>query len=293
MNVIGRCLKLSREHARPRNWTRKSKEDGCIWISPSVPGSEDERQKPDEQRDQQERPPLAQLARLHRQPEHGRGEEIGHRGHLRQVRQDPGLLRAQGIRLRAVRQRAQRPGRRGRRERARPRRPASRLLEYHGRSAPPPLAVIPLKRSRVPAASPRRLKTAFAVKTSSLSSSSSSSRPPTTSSCSSSCSPAAKPAETEQLQSIKKELTQIKSKIDSLLGRLDKMETRQRGHAEASERKYDDDWRSPCDESASEAGEEAGDGALMDGDGEYDEEDEEEEEGARHLMENHVSDVDN
>ncbi|XP_077364743.1 RNA-binding Raly-like protein isoform X1 [Festucalex cinctus] len=169
----------------------------------------------------------------------------------------------------------------------------SRLLEYHGRSAPPPLAVIPLKRSRVPAASPRRLKTAFAVKTSSLSSSSSSSRPPTTSSCSSSCSPAAKPAETEQLQSIKKELTQIKSKIDSLLGRLDKMETRQRGHAEASERKYDDDWRSPCDESASEAGEEAGDGALMDGDGEYDEEDEEEEEGARHLMENHVSDVDN
>uniref|UniRef100_A0A3B5B101 RALY RNA binding protein like n=1 Tax=Stegastes partitus TaxID=144197 RepID=A0A3B5B101_9TELE len=97
-----------------------------------------------------------------------------------------------------------------------------RLFDYHGRVAPPPRSVIPLKRSRVLAPSSRRGKTSFPIKTSS-SSSSSSSRPPTSSSSS-----GVKPVKTDQLQTIKRELTQIKMKIDSLLGRLEKIEKQQR-----------------------------------------------------------------
>uniref|UniRef100_A0A3Q1ERV6 RALY RNA binding protein like n=1 Tax=Acanthochromis polyacanthus TaxID=80966 RepID=A0A3Q1ERV6_9TELE len=96
-----------------------------------------------------------------------------------------------------------------------------RLFDYHGRVAPPPRAVIPLKRSRVLTPSSRRGKTSFPMKTSS-SSSSSSSRPPTSSSSSG-------------LQTIKRELTQIKMKIDSLLGRLEKIEKQQR--VESGERR--------------------------------------------------------
>ncbi|XP_029313315.1 RNA-binding Raly-like protein isoform X2 [Cottoperca gobio] len=167
----------------------------------------------------------------------------------------------------------------------------NRLFDYHGRVAPPPRAVIPVKRSRVLAPSSRRGKTSLPVKTAS-SSSSSSSRPPTSSSSS-----GLKPVKTDQLQTIKRELTQIKLKIDSLLGRLEKIEKQQR--AESAQRKYEDNCDSLHEESVSEtaenSGEEAGDGALDVEAGEMTDggEDDYDDEGSHHLIENHVSDIDN
>ncbi|XP_062335863.1 RNA-binding Raly-like protein isoform X4 [Osmerus eperlanus] len=165
-----------------------------------------------------------------------------------------------------------------------------RLFDYHGRIATPPRAVIPLKRSRILAPSTRRVKTSFAVKTSS-----SSSRPPTSSSSSSSSGLKLK---SDQLQTIKRELTQIKMKIDSLLGRLEKIEKQQRAETE-TQRKYEDNCDSLNEESVSEAaensGEEAGDGALEVEAGEMTDggEDDYDDEGGHHLIENHVSDIDN
>ncbi|XP_062847237.1 RNA-binding Raly-like protein isoform X2 [Trichomycterus rosablanca] len=167
----------------------------------------------------------------------------------------------------------------------------NRLFDYHGRVAPPPRAVIPLKRSRVVVPSTRRGKTSFSIKTST----SSSSRPPSSSSSSFSSGLKLK---TDQLQTIKRELTQIKLKIDSLLGRLEKIERQQRAEAEA-QRKYEDNCDSLHEESLSEtaenSGEEAGEGALDAEAGEMSDggEDDYDEEGSADLIENHVSDIDN
>ncbi|XP_057178175.1 RNA-binding Raly-like protein isoform X2 [Triplophysa rosa] len=163
-----------------------------------------------------------------------------------------------------------------------------RLFDYHGRVAPPPRAVIPLKRSRVVLPSTRRGKTSFPIKTSS----SSSSRPPSSSSSSFSSGLKIK---SDQLQTIKRELTQIKIKIDSLLGRLEKIEKQQRAECE-THKKYEDNCDSLHEESISETAENSGEegpleveaGEMTDGGEEdYDEE------GSTDLMENHVSDIDN
>ncbi|XP_039645874.1 RNA-binding Raly-like protein isoform X3 [Perca fluviatilis] len=162
----------------------------------------------------------------------------------------------------------------------------TRLFDYHGRVPPPPRAVIPVKRSRVLAPSSRRGKTSFPIKTSS-SSSSSSSRPPSS----------GLKLKTDQLQTIKRELTQIKLKIDSLLGRLEKIEKQQR--AESAQRKYEDNCDSLHEESVSETAEnsveEVGEGVLDMEAGEMTDggEDDYDEEGSHHLIENHASDVDN
>ncbi|XP_048868332.1 RNA-binding Raly-like protein isoform X1 [Brienomyrus brachyistius] len=163
----------------------------------------------------------------------------------------------------------------------------SRLFEYHGRVTAPPRPVIPIKRSRVVVPSTRRVKTAFPLKM--VSSSSSSSRVPAATSSSS-----GPKLKTGQLQTIKREMTQIKTKIDSLLSRLDKIEKQQRVECEA-QRKYKDSYESLQEESVSEtadnSGEEAAEGAageVTDGG-----EDDFEDEGGSDMIENHASDIDN
>ncbi|XP_035283933.1 RNA-binding Raly-like protein [Anguilla anguilla] len=164
----------------------------------------------------------------------------------------------------------------------------SRLFDYHGRIAPPPRAVIPIKRSRVAVPSTRRGKTAFSVKMSASSS------PRQAISSSSSTGPKLK---TDQLQTIKQELSQIKVKIDSLLVRLEKIEKQQRAEAEM-QRKYEDRYEThheSASEAAEHSGEEAGEGALETEAGEMTDggEDDYDDEGSTDLIENHVSDIDN
>ncbi|KAF6100822.1 RALY RNA binding protein like [Phyllostomus discolor] len=113
----------------------------------------------------------------------------------------------------------------------------NRLFDYHGHVPPPPRAVIPLKRPRVAVTTTRRGKGVFSMKGGSRS---------TISGSSSSGSKYAELSLTkngagdfwsrwrlksDELQTIKKELTQIKTKIDSLLGRLEKIEKQQKAEA--------------------------------------------------------------
>ncbi|XP_018614293.1 RNA-binding Raly-like protein isoform X2 [Scleropages formosus] len=163
----------------------------------------------------------------------------------------------------------------------------NRLFDYHGRVPVVPQPVIPIKRSRLLAPSTRRTKTSFPIKTSS----SSSSRLLANSSSSSGLK-----LKNDQLQTIKRELMQIKTKIDSLLGRLEKIEKQQQ--VEAAQRKYEDSYESlqeSISETAENSGEEAVEGAgeteareMTDGG-----EDDFDDDGSNDLIENHVSDIDN
>ncbi|XP_043921658.1 RNA-binding Raly-like protein isoform X2 [Protopterus annectens] len=117
----------------------------------------------------------------------------------------------------------------------------TRLFDYHGRVPPLPRTVIPLKRPRVTVQPIRRGKSLFTLKgvSKSVLSGSVLSGPK---------------LKSDELQTIKKELTQIKSKIDSLLGRLEKIEKQQK--AEAAQRKHiDENAESTQEECTSETAE--------------------------------------
>ncbi|NWU36788.1 RALYL protein, partial [Hylia prasina] len=103
----------------------------------------------------------------------------------------------------------------------------NRLFDYHGRVPPPPRAVIPLKRPRVAVTTTRRGKGVFSMKGASRSTSSGTSS-------------SGSKLKSDELQTIKKELTQIKTKIDSLLGRLEKIEKQQKAEAEAQKKQMED-----------------------------------------------------
>nr|XP_033785327.1 RNA-binding Raly-like protein [Geotrypetes seraphini] len=103
----------------------------------------------------------------------------------------------------------------------------NRLFDYHGRVPPPPRAVIPLKRPRVAVPSTRRGKGVFSIKGGLRSTSGGA------------VSSGLK-LKSDELQTIKKELTQIKTKIDSLLGRLEKIEKQQRAEAEIQKKHIED-----------------------------------------------------
>ncbi|CAB1317867.1 unnamed protein product, partial [Coregonus sp. 'balchen'] len=170
----------------------------------------------------------------------------------------------------------------------------SRLFEYHGRMVAPPIrAPIPAKRSRVVVPSLRRIKSSFPVRTCSDSSSSfSSSRPLPPSShlplpLTSVSSAAGPQLKTDQLVTIKRELSQIKTKIDSLLGRLERIERQHRTEA-AVQRKQRGVYKCLHAETADLSGDvEAGE---MTDEGHEDVFDDE---GTNDMIENHLSDIDN
>ncbi|XP_052473690.1 RNA-binding Raly-like protein isoform X2 [Carassius gibelio] len=155
----------------------------------------------------------------------------------------------------------------------------TRIFDIHGRLAPSPRAVIPIKHSRLVALSTRRTKNSFQPKISTCSSYLK------TMSSGSLCSM----VKSDQLLTIKQELSQIKIKIDSLLGRLEKIEQKQLAEAEAN-RKHEKAYQSlyrETEEDVDQEHQDAGSWEVTD-DG-----DDGNDRANGELIENHISDVDN
>ncbi|KAG8441884.1 hypothetical protein GDO86_010895 [Hymenochirus boettgeri] len=158
------------------------------------------------------------------------------------------------------------------------------MFDYgHGRVPPPPRAVIPLKRPRIAVPTTRRGKGVFSLKGNSRSASGGTS--------------SGSKLKSDELQTIKKELTQIKTKIDSLLGRLEKIEKQQKAEAGAQKKQNNDhadlvqeDCKSETADNSTE--EHPDEGHDADGEDMTDGIEEDfDEDGSNELMENHVSDI--
>ncbi|KAK7163187.1 hypothetical protein R3I93_007278 [Phoxinus phoxinus] len=150
----------------------------------------------------------------------------------------------------------------------------TRIFDIRGRLAPSTRAMRPIKHSRLVAFSTRRTKNSFQPKMSTCSSLRRLSS-----------------VKSDQLLTIKKELSQIKIKIDSLLGRLEKIERRQLAEAEAHwkrEKAYQSLYSETEENSGEDVDQEGGSWDVTDegDDGYYDSINKE-------LIENHISDVDN
>ncbi|KAK2900883.1 hypothetical protein Q8A67_008998 [Cirrhinus molitorella] len=153
----------------------------------------------------------------------------------------------------------------------------TRIFDIHGRLAPSPRAMIPIKHSRLVTLSTRRTKNSFQPKMSTCSSYL------RTLSSGSLCSM----VKSDQLLTIKQELSQIKIRIDSLLGRIEKIEQKQLAEAEAY-RKHEKAYQSLYSETEEDVDQEAGSWEVTDeGDDGYNDR------ADGDLIENHISDVDN